>query len=370
MFMTALRQYLNNTDIVEERINEQVKSVLDHFEKQRGEAFDPGSVITASVARITGSISFGEKFIQTQDFEEVLALNEMGLKNFKDRQTLTLLDFFPVFAKYAPVSKKLKSLCDYGYGVIRNQLLQRERTFDPSQPVRDLLDGLLKAKSEASCESNEERAALLSEEYLICTLEDMFAAGYDTTSSALRWAISYLVNYPQYQTELQQHIDSVVGRNRLPSLKDRPCLPLVEAVATETMRIGNVSDMAIPHYTVRDTMLCGYRVPKDTVVILDLESVHLDPRCWDNPREFNPYRHLDVSDNTMIKQDKLLIFSAGRRMCAGDTLAKTELFLFIAIMLHQYSFIPAEGELLPDMEGIRAINHYPKPYKICAVRRH
>ena len=93
------------------------------------------------------------------------------------------------------------------------------------------------------------------------------------------------------------------------------------------------------------------------------------PICWDNPREFNPHRHLDANGNVNIKQDNFVAFSAGRRMCAGDTLAKTELFLFLAIILHQYSLVKAEGEPLPDMEGVRAINHYPKPFKICAIKR-
>ena len=367
--MTALRQYLNDPAVVQERITEQVRVVLQYFDSQHGQAFDPGSILTTAVARITGSISFGKDFISSTDFNEVLDGNEKGLKNFKDRQLLTLLDAFPALAKYAPVSKRYKEICDYGYGVIRRQLLQKSKSFDPSQPVKDLISGLLKAKSEASYESKEERTALLSDEHLICTLEDMFAAGYDTTSATLRWAISFLVNYPQYQTDIQQQIDNVIGRDRLPGLDDRPSLPLVDAAIMESLRIGNVSDMAIPHYTLKDTTLCGYRVPKDTVVIVDLESVHLDPKCWHEPLEFDPQRHLDANGNVITNQENYLVFSAGRRMCAGEMLAKAELFLFLAIMLHQYSFVPAEGEPLPDLEGVRGINHYPKPYKICAVKR-
>ena len=44
----------------------------------------------------------------------------------------------------------------------------------------------------------------------------MFQAGYDTTASTLSWIIAFLVNYPDYQEELQQQIDKVVGRDRLP----------------------------------------------------------------------------------------------------------------------------------------------------------
>ena len=36
------------------------------------------------------------------------------------------------------------------------------------------------------------------------------------------------------------------------------------------------------YYTVMDTTLPGYRVPKDTVLLVNLMNVHLDPKCWEN----------------------------------------------------------------------------------------
>ena len=51
---------------------------------------------------------------------------------------------------------------------------------------------------------------------MLGTLNDMFQAGFDTTATTLYWITAFLVNYPQYQEELQQEIDDVVGRDRLP----------------------------------------------------------------------------------------------------------------------------------------------------------
>jgi len=55
----------------------------------------------------------------------------------------------------------------------------------------------------------------------------MFGAGYETTSTTLRWAIAYLVHHPKWQTEIQNQLDEVVGRDRMPGLDDRPRPPLV-----------------------------------------------------------------------------------------------------------------------------------------------
>jgi len=42
-----------------------------------------------------------------------------------------------------------------------------------------------------------------------------------TVSSTLNFAMVFLLNYPEVQTKMQQEMDTVVGRDRLPTLDDR-----------------------------------------------------------------------------------------------------------------------------------------------------
>ena len=67
-------------------------------------------------------------------------------------------------------------------------------------------------------------------------LLDFFGAGTETTSSALRWALVYLVNYPDIQEQLFQNIRDNVGTGNLPSVQDKTKLPLVEAFIMECLR--------------------------------------------------------------------------------------------------------------------------------------
>jgi len=46
-------------------------------------------------------------------------------------------------------------------------------------------------------------------------MEDMFGVSYETTSTTLRWTIAYLVHHPQWQTEIQNQLDEVVGGGRM-----------------------------------------------------------------------------------------------------------------------------------------------------------
>ena len=43
-----------------------------------------------------------------------------------------------------------------------------------------------------------------------------FAAGTETIAITIRWALKYMMAYPEIQKRIQNEMDSVVGRNRFP----------------------------------------------------------------------------------------------------------------------------------------------------------
>ncbi|KAG1840424.1 cytochrome P450, partial [Suillus tomentosus] len=59
---------------------------------------------------------------------------------------------------------------------------------------------------------------------------------YETTTSVLMAFALAMVSYPHVQKRAQAEIDSVVGRDRLPTFEDRVSLPYVESVLWETLR--------------------------------------------------------------------------------------------------------------------------------------
>ena len=105
------------------------------------------------------------------------------------------------------------------------------------------------------------------------------------------------------------------------------------------------------------------------MVIPDTESVHLDPKCWDDPTVFNPYRHIDKHGELVTNQENFYPFGAGRRVCPGEALAKLELFLFLSWMLQKFTFVAEEDGYPPSLKGVFNVIHYPVPYKIRAMKR-
>uniref|UniRef100_A0A673C8P6 Cytochrome P450, family 1, subfamily C, polypeptide 2 n=1 Tax=Sphaeramia orbicularis TaxID=375764 RepID=A0A673C8P6_9TELE len=102
-------------------------------------------------------------------------------------------------------------------------------------------------------------------------------------------------------------------------------LPYLDAFIYETMRFTNVT-------------IEGQFIPKDTVVFINQWSINHDPLSERTPY-LNPSRFLD--ENGSLDKDitnSVMIFSAGKRRCIGDQIAKVEIFLFFAILLHQCTF--------------------------------
>lgn len=368
LFTKALRQYLTDIPLIERRVTAQAKKLIQFIEERDGKPFDPAECLRRAVADVICGIAFGEGFDTTNpDLKRLLKLNLDFIANTDDTQLVAFLDFFP-FGNCLPIKaydRCIKPFCEM-FEIIRKISKQRRMNFDPAKPVRDLMSGLLHAKHEAVCEGDEEKISLLDDDYIINTIQDMFLAGHGTISTTLRWMMAFLVKHPNFQEDIQRQLDEVVG-DRNPLLHDRPSLPLIHATILETLRVGNVVPLAVAHVTIVDTTLCGYKVPKDTIVFADTESVHMDPEYWKDPTVFDPYRHLDQHGELVTHhKGNFYPFGAGHRGCAGEPLAKVEMFLFVSWLLHKFTFV-AEDHHPPNLKG--AFIQFPSPYKIRAIKR-
>ena len=54
----------------------------------------------------------------------------------------------------------------------------------------------------------------------------------------------------------------------------------------------------------------GYTIPKGTVILPNLWSVHRDPTLWENPDTFNPTRFLD-DDGKLLRKECFIPFGIG-----------------------------------------------------------
>lgn len=187
-----------------------------------------------------------------------------------------------------------------------------------------------------------------TEKQLIWTLADYFFPSPNVIGPSLNMLWAHLCKYPEVQVKIQEEIDRVVGRSRLPNLDDRKNMPYTEAVLRESLRMDPVVPINTPRRCLEDTTLGGYSIPKDTLVLISLWSANYDSQIWEDPEQFRPERFLDNNGN-LLKKDYILSFGAGKRLCAGETFARNNMFLMLSGLLQNFNFKPV-GEV-PNLEN-------------------
>jgi len=153
------------------------------------------------------------------------------------------LSYEPLARLGRELSEKMKNKpIDFVKDAMRKGTAVQSLASEHLQSIEDLL-GLERQKQE---------------EIVKVTLGSIFTAGADTTVSAMASLFLALVLYPEAQTRAQAELDAVLGRDRLPTLDDRPRLPYIEAVCKELMRWQMVTPMGLPHLSSQDDVYKGF----------------------------------------------------------------------------------------------------------------
>ena len=254
--LSILKEFGFGSGIMEERIQKQVKELIGIFESWKSEARDPSDAMTCSVMNVICSILFGRPFHHVDP--KTKELTTVVRRSFREFTDLIILNFFP-FLKHLPrfkraVSSHLKSVEEI-YELMEEKIAH---CTSEDETENNFIRCFIKAEKEVN--------PVYDRVQLIETLKDFFLAGTETTSSSLEWALVILANHPGIQNRLQTDIDSVVDRNNLPSLRDRPNLPYVEAALMEMMRYKTLVPLGTFHSTLRDTDVAGFFIPANTIV--------------------------------------------------------------------------------------------------------
>ncbi|CAN4077900.1 unnamed protein product [Withania somnifera] len=149
---------------------------------------------------------------------------------------------------------------------------------------------------------------------------DMVIGGTDTTSKKVEFAMAEIMNRPDVLRELQQELETVMGKNNVVEKSHIQQLPYLYAVMKEALRIHPVLPLLVPH--------CP------------------NPSIWENPTVFHPERFLDHTWDYSGNDFNYFPFGSGRRMCAGIAMAERMFLYSLASFIHSFDWKLPEGETL------------------------
>ncbi|XP_027953644.1 cytochrome P450 2K6-like [Eumetopias jubatus] len=305
--LTTLRNFGMGKRLIEDRIIEECQHLVRSFESHGGKPFEVKTVMNASVANVIVSALLGKWF------------------DYQDTQFLRLLTL---------IGENVK-----------------------------LTGGPRIAEKDTS-------TAYFSNENLVALVSNLFVAGTETMASTLCRALLLMMQYPEVQSKNVCNEITKVVTSAQPRIAHRTQMPYTDAVIHEVQRFADILPSSLPHATTTDVMFKNYYIPKGTEVITLLTSVLRDQTQCEKPDTFNPEHFLSFTGK-FIKKEAFMPFSVGRRMCAGESLAKIELFLFFTSLMQKFTFQPPPGvshldlDLTPDI----GFTTQPMPHKVRALLR-
>ncbi|XP_071943152.1 vitamin D 25-hydroxylase-like [Antedon mediterranea] len=361
--LKMMRSYGVGQAHIEPMIAREAWFLNKEFASENGKPFNPTPYLGNATANVICAIMFGNRFkFDDPWFVKMMTiLGDMG-HLFKVSGPINC---FP-FLRHIPFSpyKKLRKLVDDHYIFLDKKINEVKLGYVEANP-RQFIDAYL---DEVRKREVDGYVGTLDEAHLKFDISDMFNAGTETSANTLKWAVLYLALYPEIQVKVQDEMDLVIGRKRMPLLSDRSQLPYTMATLAEVQRIGCIAPLSVPHAATEDTTLRGYDIPKGTIVTLNIWSVMFDPEVWPEPEKFKPERFLN-ENGCYSKNEKLIPFSIGRRNCVGEQLAVMELFIYFTHLLHRFKLKYPDEEPTPDLEGFFGATLGPYPYKVCALER-
>nr|UWY61444.1 cytochrome P450 25886 [Bufo gargarizans] len=360
--LSTLRDYGMGKKTIENKITEEAECLVQKLKSYEGKPFDNLTIINAAVANIIVTILLSHRF----DYEDPTILKLMAVINENLRlfgsPWVRLYNSFPLLMDWLPGAHRtifgnIKEFQKF----IRATFTKQKKELDVNDQ-RNLIDAFLTKQQEGKPESTE----YFHNENLTILVGNLFAAGMETTSTTLRWGLLLMIKYPEIQQKVHNEIERVIGSAE-PQMEHRKQMPYTDAVVHEIQRFGDIVPNNLPHATSEDVTFRGYFIPKGTAVIPLLHSVLREKTYFEKPNEFYPEHFLDSKGN-FTKNEAFIPFSIGKRSCAGETLAKMELFLFFTTLLQKFTFHAPPGAKL-DLEPALGFTSGPQTYEICAISR-
>lgn len=169
-------------------------------------------------------------------------------------------------------------------------------------------------------------------------LLDLFAAGTDTTSSTIEWAMTELLKNPKILSKAQAELGEIIGKGNPVKESKLNSLLYLQAIVKETFRLHPAAPFLVPHKADMDTEILGFTVPKNAQVLVNAYAIGRDSTLWVDSDSFMPERFLGSEVDVKGRDFELIPFGAGRRICPGLPLAYRMIHLELASLIHNFDW--------------------------------
>ncbi|KAG9439428.1 hypothetical protein H6P81_019593 [Aristolochia fimbriata] len=311
-------------------------------------AVDLAQALNAATTNALARVLLGKRIFGEDDLHYARVFKEMVVELMVLAGAFNVGDFVPWLHWADPqgIVRKMKAL-HRRFDQFFDQLIEDHAD---SSTTSDLLSVLIKMKRDGTAVDG----VYITDIEIKALLLNLFTAGTDTSSSTTEWAMAELIRHPEILTRVQRELDSVVGRDRFVTESDIPDLHYLQAVVKETFRLHPSTPLSLPRMAAESCEIDGYRVPKNSTLLVNVWAIGRDPEVWTDPLEFRPERFLpggEAADVDVRGNDfEVIPFGAGRRICAGVALGLRAVQFMTASLVHGFDWTLPEGQVSEKLD--------------------
>ncbi|KAK1218843.1 hypothetical protein PQX77_018459 [Marasmius sp. AFHP31] len=212
---------------------------------------------------------------------------------------------------------------------------------------------------------------------VLWTAGALYAAGADTSVSAVRTFLFCMLMNPSVQEKAHAELDRFMEEERrLPNLKDwsQGALPYLGSILLEVLRWHPPAPMGLFHAASQGEVYKGYFIPAKTTIIGNIWGMMHDENVYPNPDMFDPDRFTGLDGRKVEDDPRQVVFGFGRRICPGQYVAEASIWIQMALILACLRIekkVDDQGRVVePEVAFTTAIVSYVKPfeYKISSRR--
>ena len=293
----------------QDQIANEVAHLKEELAKNITKPIDPHKYVATAISNVICSVVLGKRFEYT-DENFIKLLDDLDAQ-VEASASAGIVHFVPILANLLPGFKELTLNTSKNISNFIQSIINDHKTNFDRNDLKDYVDVYLNEFNKQSDENEQDfSSTTLTDQHLLHSVTQLFVAGSETTVTTLRWCFLYMMAYPDIQSRVQEEIDSVVGRNRLPRLSDK--LPFTEATIMEVQRIASIVPIGVPHVAAEDTSLQGFFIPQGTILLSNIWAIHHNEDVWPQPDKFKPERFLKDDGSVHQPEENYAPFSIGK----------------------------------------------------------
>nr|XP_039273454.1 cytochrome P450 2U1-like [Styela clava] len=348
MLVAALAKQLNNPESTDEYLcgnykrahpPQSLKSRYD-LNNNAGEwkLLDPEEFMHKATGNVMCNLLFGRSFRKDEeDYNAVL--EETPIQARKSASVFMLVFLVPALRGMPYVKDVIdEALCfrKDTFKMIKEVVDQHISDFTELKPESDFVDCFINEMKNVDREDANENS-FFTYDQLLTYVFDIFTAGAETTADTLLWGLLYLSRDLKLQAELRKEIINIGGTNFFPSVNHMSKMHLLKATIQEILRIRPINTFGMPRTATERCTINGYDVPKGSVVLPNVWSVHHDPEVFPEPEVFDVRRHINEFGE-FVPSKSVVGFSVGPRQCIGKRIADIDIFFILSSIIRNFEF--------------------------------